>query len=137
MPTGGIPVQSVKEHKKITDEIDDLYSDALFYEANLQTYLVQPRGGNRGEQVLNFYRSFRGLFTHTRLMKGMDEIINEGKDTENKKNLIMEVEEWFERGTDPKTRKHKYPDDFVRTGLDLFSKYQEKLIKKAVVSLVR
>jgi len=137
MPTGGIPVQSVKEHKKITDEIDDLYSDVLFYEANLQTFMVQPRGGNRGEQVLNFYRSFRGLFTHTRHMKGMDEIVDEGDEEKKGKNLIIEAEEWFERGTDQKVRKNKYPDEFVRTGLKLFSRYQEKLIKKSVVSITR
>jgi hypothetical protein len=132
----GTPVQSVKEHKKITDEIDDMYMDTLFAEANLQTFLVQPRGGNRGEQVLFFYRAFRGLFTHTRHLKGMDEITEEEK-KKNQNSLIEDVEEWFLDGTNPLTRKRKYPDEFVRRGLLLFSKYQKKLIAKAVVSVTR
>jgi hypothetical protein len=136
MIASGTPVQSVKEHKKITDEIDDMYMDTLFAEANLQTFLVSPHGANRSEQVLSFYRSFRGLFTHTRHMKGMDEITEEDK-KKKIKPLIEQVEDWFLDGTDPRIRKGRYPDNFLKRGLSLFSKYQKKLIAKGVVSVIR
>jgi hypothetical protein len=118
----GSPVQPVREHKKVTDEIDDLYMDAVYAASRLQSYLVQPRGVNRMEQFMLFYRSFYGLFLHTRVMQGDD-----------KGSEIVDCDDWFDSCANRRT----LPVSLMRRGIVLFKIYQEKIVKAGIVTTRR
>jgi hypothetical protein len=120
------PVTAIKEHKKVTDEIDDSYMDTVYAAANLKSYLVSKKGGNKREHFVSFHRAFYTLFVHTRYMGGMD------KDEDG---MIKEIEGWFEDCSHPKFR--HIPDPFIRDGIDLFSEYQKKIITKGIITVTR
>ena len=121
----GTPVQHIKEHKKVSDEIDDLYMDTIYAATGLQTYLVEKKG-NRREKFLFFYSSFHGLFMHTRYMQEMIKGVGISSDQ------MKEIEEWFRDVTRKENR--KTPHRIIQKGLDLFSVYQSTLVKSGVVS---
>jgi hypothetical protein len=129
----GAPVQSVKEHKKVTDEIDDLYMTSIFATAELQSYLAGGSGGNRKEQVLSFYRSFYGLFVHTRYMSNVDA----PSDKAGQPSLVEEIDGWFADAKTDMVRRKGYPDEFLDDGINLFAAYQKQLLLKGVVTISR
>ena len=147
MQTVGTPVSQVREHKKITDEIDDMYMDTVYNVSAIQTHLVRRGGRNRTEQFLLFHRSFFGLFAHTRYMKGMDveNILDEKKsDAEPKKDeeeeennpLLDRIDYWFRwcRKGIPANRRG---DRLIEMGIDLFAEYQKRLINVGVITIAR
>lgn len=122
----GTPVTSIKEHKKVTDEIDDSYMDTVYAAANLRSYLVSKSGGNKREHFVAFHRAFYTLFMHTRYMGGM----------EKEDDVVTnEIEGWFDDCNHPKFR--KLPPVFIEDGINLFSAYQKKLITKGVITVAR
>jgi len=128
------PVQSVKEHKKVTDEIDDVYMAAVDAATGMQSYLVNRVGGNKREQFLSFYRSFYALFAHTRYMNDVCE--DDVKDDKKQPyNLVNEIEGWFVDCKKPRFR--NLPPAFIEDGVNLFSAYQKKLITKGVITITR
>jgi len=136
----GTPVQSTKEHKKITDEIDDSYMKAVYSATELDAFLVSGTGGSRREVFISFYKSFFGLFSHTRYMPKVDDTQDElSESTEKKKTppLCKEIQSWFEDCKNPRIAKANFPKDFIVDGLNLFSEYQRKLIKVGVVTISR
>lgn len=123
------PIQSVKEHKKITDDIDDAYMGTVRAAATLNTFLAGTGGGSKRESFLSFYDAFFGLFSHTRHMNGMDELDSK------KYSLVDELEGWFRDARLPKFK--RLPDAFISDGIDLFTAYQKKLILKGILTLTR
>lgn len=112
-----VPV--VKEHKKITDEIDDMYVAAINSAARLRTFMVMPRGADMREYFLIFYNSFYGLFLHTHKLPGM---------TTSKKEVQIMM--WF-KISGPITLKR------IELGLDLFATYQGELLDNSIVAVTR
>lgn len=120
------PVTAIKEHKKVTDEIDDSYMDTVYAAANLSSYLVSKVGGNKREQFVAFHRAFYTLFVHTRYMGGMDK---------KEDNITDEIEGWFADCSRPKFR--SLPIPFIKDGINLFSAYQKKLLTKSIITVTR
>ena len=97
-----------------------MYVTGIDAAADLRTFMVRPKGANMREFFLIFYRSFYGLFLHTRTLPGM----NISKEEEKK------IMRWF---------KISGPITFerVEVGLDLFAEYQKKLLDNSIVSVTR
>lgn len=112
-----VPV--VREHKKITDEIDDMYVTAIDSAASLRTFMVRPKGANMREYFLIFYRAFYGLFLHTHKLPGMPKSAKEAQ-----------ILAWFKIAGPITPRR-------VEMGLDLFAVYQGELLDNSVVSVSR
>jgi len=133
----GSPVQSVKEHRKVTEDIDDVYIETIRAAADLQSFLVSGIGGNRREQFLSFHRSFFSLFAHTRYMTDMDKA-EKKKEGENKEYVLVDdIEGWFLDCKNKRVRNANFPSDFIEDGLVLFAAYQKKLLSKGVVTITR
>jgi len=118
----------IREHRKISDEIDDVYMAAVAGCTDVQVFLTRPRG-NPGEIFFRFYAPFYELFQYTYQypeMKSLDE------------NTIKEMKAWFWKK--PPIFSSKKPEAFRRhanQGLEHFQKYQHKLIASAIVSVKR
>lgn len=128
----GTPVSPVHEHKKITDEIDDLYMTTIFAAADISTFIVGGEGGSRKEKFLSFYRPFYGLYSHTKDLSQMAVKRDEGLE-----DLYAELNSWFEDSLRPAIRKGNYPDEFISDGLRLFDAYKHFILERGVVSVVR
>ena len=112
-----VPV--VREHKKITDEIDDMYVAAINSAARLRTFMVRPCGADRREHFLIFYNAFYGLFLHTHKLPGMPKSVKEAQ-----------ILAWFKISGQISPRR-------IEMGLDLFATYQGELLDNSVVSVSR
>jgi len=112
-------VQVVREHKRITDEIDDMYITAINSAVHLRTFMVRPKGANMKEYFLIFFSSFYALYLHTSDLPGMEDF--------SKKPMIWR---WFSLQGPISTRR-------IEVGLDLFSEYKTELLAKAIVSVTR
>lgn len=131
----GGPVQSVREHRKVTDDIDDAYMETIRSAASMRAFLVSRTGGNKREQFLSFYQSFYELFEHTRYMDKID-VDEVSKDNPRKKyNLVKEIEGWFDDCEKPRFK--KLPMEFIRDGINLFSAYRKKLIANGAITIKR
>jgi hypothetical protein len=139
MPASGTPVQSVKEHRKVTEDIDDAYIATIQAATNMQSFLVGVTGGSRREQFLAFHRSFYTLFAHTRYMTGMNkaEAKKEGGKEEDSYVLVDDLEAWFLDCKNINVRRKNFPSDFIEDGLVLFAEYQKKLLTIGVVTITR
>lgn len=115
--TTTVPV--VREHKKITDEIDDMYVAAINSAANLRTSMVRSVGADKREYFLIFYRAFYGLYLHTSELTGMESFA----DGEH-------VMRWFKLSGPITPRR-------IDVGLDLFTNYRKELLKNSIVSVSR
>jgi hypothetical protein len=155
MQASGTPVQQVREHKKIIDEIDEMYMDTVYAVSNVQANLVWKGGRNRIEQFKMFYRSFYALFSHTRYMKGVDDAdinnvteesqgVGNTQDEESppdeieiiqSRTLTEKIERWFiicESGVGGSRGSR-----LLKIGVRLFSKYQKRLINKGVITIAK
>lgn len=112
-----VPV--IREHKKITDEIDDMYVTAIDTATSLKTFMVRPKGANLREYFLIFYRAFFGLYLHTRRLPGME--------SKTEEDIL---DKWFAI-SGPISPKR------IEIGLRLFAKYQGKLLDNSIVSVNR
>ena len=65
------PATSTRDHKKIGDELDAIYNDAVIASMYLQEYLVHKRG-NPNEVFSQFYEPFVALFIHTSVSREME-----------------------------------------------------------------
>jgi len=118
----------IREHKKISDEIDDVYMAAVAGCTDVQVFLTRPRG-NPGEIFSRFYAPFYELFQHTYQYPDMKSL-----DKEN----IKEIKEWFWKK--PPKFSSKKPEAFYHhatQGLQHFQKYQSALMASAIVNIRR
>lgn len=132
--TTGTPVQSVKEHKKITDEIDDVYMQTVYAATKLDAFVVSGVGGNRREYFLLFYENFFGLVSHTRNIKGVEET---GQGSKDAPTLMEEIDGWFLDSKHPKIKKRNFPPEFIQDGLLLFKEYQKRILRAGVITITR
>lgn len=114
------PIPISREHKKLGDELDDIYIEAVNAASYARGYLRQRRG-NFGAVFFQFYYPFDALFQHTRYLPDM-------KDADE--DLIADIEQWVQTEEKPKISQ-------LRRGLDLFSEYQKAVIKGGAVVLKR
>ena len=114
------PIPISREHKKLGDELDDIYIETVNASIFARGYLIHKKG-NPNELFLQFYYPFGALFQHTRYMREMSNV---------DKELIIEIENWINLQDKPR------PSTMLK-GLNLFSKYQEPLLKNGVIILKR
>jgi hypothetical protein len=110
----------VREHKKLGDELDDIYIEAVNASAFARGYLVHKKG-NPNELFFQFYYPFSALFQHTRFLpelKNADE------------QLIKDIDAWIAIEQRP-TR------SIMRKGLELFSDYQKILLQQGAIAVKR
>lgn len=111
------PIPTIKDHKKVGDDIDEAYMACIAAATDVRTYLVRPVG-NRVVVFLAFYEPFAGLFLHTRNLTEMKDADEEG--------VISSIDEWLDFTGIPTRRRMKY-------GLLLFEKYQKLILMNGVV----
>lgn len=114
------PIPIVRDHKKLGDELDDVYIEAVNASMLARGYL-KHRKGNPTEIFFQFYYPFGALFQHTRFlreMKGVDD------------DLVGKIDAWFQIEGKPRP-------SVMTSGLDLFSRYQEHLLQKGIIILKR
>lgn len=118
----------LREHKKISDEIDDAYMAAVAGCTDVQVFLSHPQG-NPNEIFFRFYAPFFELFQYTYQypdMKSLD------------KDTITKMWDWFQKK--PPKYSPKKPDAFyhhINQGLKYFQKYQGILMVSAVININR
>ena len=121
MPMGGAstPVAVIREHKKVSDEIDDVYTAAVSAATDLKSQLATGRLiGNKTELFLYFYRPFFGLYVHTRFSKDLR--------TADLRPLMDSLDLWFDE--------NKVDQDRMHRGLKLFDKYQREIMQAEIIS---
>jgi hypothetical protein len=118
---GSTPIPFVREHKTISEDIDEAYKATIYAASEIRTYLLHPKGqgGNRNEVFLSFYRPFNGLFMHTRHSTTV-------KNNQEFQNLTEEIDKWFKyRG--------RITIRLMEAGLDLFERYQKEILQAAII----
>lgn len=117
------PATSTRDHKKIGDELDEIYNAAVIAAMYLQEYLVHKRG-NPNEVFSQFYQPFVALFLHTSVAREMDK--------EEYDDLINSIDKWMHKDI------KKYGLLVLMTeGLRLFRKYQRVVVKSGAVIIKR
>ena len=118
----------LREHKKISDEIDDVYMATVAGCTDVQVFLTRPKG-NPSDIFFRFYTPFYELFQYTYQcteLKTLD------------KATTDEIWKWFR--TKPPQFSSRNSEGFYRhasQGLQHFQKFQNVLIVSAVVSIKR
>lgn len=115
------PLPSTKgDHKRISDELDQAYSEAIKAATHAQCFLTH-RHGNANEVYNLFYDPFVNLFMHTRATREMM------KDNMYKKQIDA-IERWMQKSS----RRHDVRM-LIREGLVLFRDYQKAVITSGAV----
>ena len=117
------PTTSTRDHKKIGEEIDEVYIAAVMAAMYLQQYLVHRRG-NPNEAFFNFYDGFVALFGLTNVSREMDKVEYD--------TLINDINRWLQKST----RNHNL-FLLMYEGLRLFKQYQAAVIKTGAVIVKR
>lgn len=118
------PNPVAREHKKIGDELDTVYVDAINAATYAQSFLTH-RHGNPNEVYEAFYDPFINLFMHTRSTR---EMLKDGKYAA----LIAKVDMWMQKDV----RFHNVRV-LIREGLWLFKHYQAAVIMSGAVVIKR
>lgn len=115
------PIPTTKgDHKRISDELDSAYVEAIKAATYAQCFLTHRRG-NANEVYGAFYDPFVSLFMHTRSTREMI------KDDKNKA-LISSIERWMQ-----KSSRHHNVRALIYEGLSLFRLYQKAVITSGAV----
>lgn len=117
------PTTIARDHKKIGDELDDIYIEAISAATYAKSYLVHKRG-NPNEIFHQFYLPFVALFMHTRFTREMSK--------DDYTDLINSLDRWVNKGSRTTTI-----HALLREGLQLFSQYQCEVIKSGAVVIKR
>ena len=117
---GGQLIPNIHEHKRVGDDLDDIYLETVEAATKIRGYLQHP-AGNRRDVFLRFYYPFTSLFYHTRNLRDMKDVPEVD---------MKEIEYWIEDEDRPTKRR-------MRAGLVLFNKYQKLILGKEIIALHR
>lgn len=113
-------IPNIHEHKKVGDDLDDIYIETVENATKMRGYLQHP-AGNRREVFLRFYYPFTSLFYHTRNLRDMKDVSDDE---------LGAIERWID--DEQKPTKHR-----MREGLRLFNSYQKLILGKEIIALHR
>jgi hypothetical protein len=118
------PTTPTQEHKKIGDELDAVYIEAVNAAAYAKGHLMH-RHGNPNEAYEVLYAAFVTLFMYTSTTREMTK-------GDKYKDLINSVERWSNK----EPRNH-HIRSLIREGLSLFKEYQAAAIQSGAVVIRR
>lgn len=117
------PTTLIKDSKRIGDETDAIYNEAVFAATYLQEYLVHKRG-NPNEVFSQFYKPFVALFIHTSVSREMSKAEYDG--------LINAIDAWMQKDIKRYRLYH-----LMHEGMTLFRKYQAAVVTSGAVVIKR
>lgn len=122
---------ALREHKRISDAIDEAYMEVIISGTDLRVFLRRPRG-NPDAAFMRFYGAFYEAFTYTCQAK---EIASLGVDAE-----ISKIWQWFDTEPPRFSTSRAARDKFCKhaqLGLDLFLGYQKSMISSGIININR
>jgi len=119
---------ALREHKKISDAVDEAYMEAIASSTDLKVFLRRPRG-NPDDAFMRFYGAFYELFQYT---CQTDEITSLGADPQ-----VSQIWQWFDTEPPLYTSSQAKYSKHAQNGLDLFQGYQKCLTSSGIININR